>query len=91
MTKTLKFSNNNDGQLYTAVFEKHIGPATPNRCTIHLNGCIIGEATWYKEDGLLDRFPEGEPVEHWQEVCDRIEQDIERILKQWKTIKSSAK
>lgn len=81
MTNTINFTCLSDGQLYTATFEKPIGQS-PNRCNITLNGSTIGEATWHKEDGLLDRFPEGEPVLAWDEICNHIEQDIEWIFKQ---------
>lgn len=69
-----------DGQSYNAVFE-HFFTHSPNRAEVFLNGGKIGEATWYgDDDGLLDRFPDATPVQAWDEVCDRIEQEVEYRL-----------
>jgi len=65
---------NQDGQVYGVVFDGHIDDS-PRRCEIFVSGCKIGEATWHKDDGLLDRFPENDtyPPKFWNELCDQIE------------------
>jgi hypothetical protein len=73
---------NHDGQVYGIVFEGRIGDS-PRRCEIFLSGCLIGEATWYDGDGLLDRFPdsEGNPPQFWRELCDQLESTYEYMLR----------
>ena len=72
----IEFTAPSDGQRYSAVFE-HFFNQSPNRCEIFIDGYKIGEATWYDEGGLMDRFPEGIPIKAWNEVCDRIEHEVE--------------
>jgi hypothetical protein len=74
----IEFTADTDGQSYNAVFEGFFDQS-PNRCEIFLNGGKIGEATWYDDDGLIDRLPDsdGMPIKAWNEVCDRIEREVE--------------
>lgn len=74
----IEFTATTDGQSYNAVFE-HFFTESPNRCEIFLNGCKVGDATWYHDDGLIDRQPDHHlcPVKAWEEVCEEIEKAVE--------------
>ncbi len=73
----IEFEATADGQRYSAIFEKPLDQH-PNRCEVFIGNHQVGEATWYGDDeGLLDRFPKGVPVRAWNEVCDRLEREVE--------------
>lgn len=76
----IEFEATSDGQRYSALFEKPLDQS-PNHCEVFIGNHQVGEATWYGlDEGLLDRFPNGTPVRAWNEVCDRIEREVDYRL-----------
>ena len=73
---------NQDGQNYEVVFEGNIGDS-PRRCEVFHAGSKIGEATWYDNDGLIDRFPEHHmnPPRYWDRLCNEVERAYEFMLR----------